>query len=382
MSFKVTPVDSDPKSSSTQAAKKLENKMISNQLFPTPPFSLNMPGESHKKRKGLLSKVLSLLTGFRPGGDLTKVRIPPYLNMPKSQLQIYGESVYCSGQDFLSACADGATPVERFLNVVRWHISLIRPTPFAKAPFNPILGETHHVSAGDLHVLIEQVSHHPPKFALFGQNKKKDIKVTMVNQLVPSFYGSWIEVEARGGGTVHLGAHAEDYTLTAPRISFRLFPVPGTEWVGTTRLTCPQSHLEAEVHFVAKGFCGIRGTPNRIRGKQTGVETILYDARSAISRLPTPEVVNPKALLPTESLVVWGKLTKALLDDNWGAARHAKSEVEEWQREVRRARQAAGAPQWQPKYFTPTAGGDYVFSSSDIPEFRQPAPVQVFNDWS
>lgn len=46
-----------------------------------------------------------------------------------------------------------------------WQIScscpvapLARPTrPFLKVPYNPILGETHHVTAGDLNLIAEQV---------------------------------------------------------------------------------------------------------------------------------------------------------------------------------------------------------------------------------
>ena len=33
----------------------------------------------------------------------------------------------------------------------------MRPVIFGVAPYNPILGETHHVSRGNLNVLLEQV---------------------------------------------------------------------------------------------------------------------------------------------------------------------------------------------------------------------------------
>lgn len=38
-----------------------------------------------------------------------------------------------------------------------WSISTLRPMTFGVAPYNPILGETHHVSSGTLNVLLEQV---------------------------------------------------------------------------------------------------------------------------------------------------------------------------------------------------------------------------------
>lgn len=108
----------------------------------------------------LVASVVEVFKGFRPGSDLTKFQVPPQFNLPKSQLQVYGEAVYCCSQDLLGSCADGATAVDRFLAVVRWHLSTTRPAPFAKAPYNPILGETHHVSVGHLNVLCEQVNLH------------------------------------------------------------------------------------------------------------------------------------------------------------------------------------------------------------------------------
>lgn len=77
--------------------------------------------------------------------------------MPKSQLQCYGETIYCCGEDYLSRCARGRNGLERFVSVVAWCISTARPAIFGQAPFNPILGETHHVSRGSLNLLVEQV---------------------------------------------------------------------------------------------------------------------------------------------------------------------------------------------------------------------------------
>jgi hypothetical protein len=70
---------------------------------------------------------------------------------------LYGEGVYCAGEDYLSRCARGKDSLERFMAVVAWSISTTRPPIFGFAPYNPVLGETHHVSTGSLHVLLEQV---------------------------------------------------------------------------------------------------------------------------------------------------------------------------------------------------------------------------------
>src|SRR3954466_8987055 len=79
--------------------------------------------------------------------------------MPKSQLQWYGECVYSTATevDLLNNINNGKTALERLISVVAWSISTTRPQNFGVAPYNPILGETHHVSKGNLNVLIEQV---------------------------------------------------------------------------------------------------------------------------------------------------------------------------------------------------------------------------------
>lgn len=57
----------------------------------------------------------------------------------------------------MSRCNNGESPLDRFIAVVTWSISTVRPVIFGVAPYNPILGETHHVSRGNLNVLLEQV---------------------------------------------------------------------------------------------------------------------------------------------------------------------------------------------------------------------------------
>lgn len=86
------------------------------------------------------------------------LQLPATFNFPKSHLQCLGESIYCVGnEDLLSKLNRMESPVERFAGVVAWSVSLMRPVMFGLAPFNPVLGETHHVSRSNLNVLLEQV---------------------------------------------------------------------------------------------------------------------------------------------------------------------------------------------------------------------------------
>lgn len=122
----------------------------------TSPLSLDWESNNDYKPPNILQMVFSLLNNVRPGADLTRFQLPPLFNLPKSHLQCYGESVYCVNKNMLDKCANGETAIDRMISVVAWSISTVRPLKFGVAPYNPILGETHHVSRGTLNVLLEQ----------------------------------------------------------------------------------------------------------------------------------------------------------------------------------------------------------------------------------
>jgi len=81
------------------------------------------------------------------------------MNLARSQLQCYGEIVYSfDGHDLLGECSRRDKPIERMKAMVTWYISTLRPLIFGLAPYNPVIGETHHVSNGHINVLAEQAS--------------------------------------------------------------------------------------------------------------------------------------------------------------------------------------------------------------------------------
>ena len=90
-------------------------------------------------------------------GNMICTQLPATFNLPKSQLQGYGEWIYSTNEDLITKCNKGESPLERLINVLAWSISTIRPCLYGAAPYNPILGETHHVSSSSLNVLLEQV---------------------------------------------------------------------------------------------------------------------------------------------------------------------------------------------------------------------------------
>ncbi|GFP89202.1 oxysterol-binding protein-related protein 4c [Phtheirospermum japonicum] len=358
----------------------------------TAPLSLESEESDSKYRApNIIQRVLSLLTN-----------LPPQFNIPKSQLQCYGESVYCVGSDMLSKCADEETCLSRFVSVVAWSISTVRPLAFGVAPYNPILGETHHVSRGALNVLLEQVSHHPPVTALQATDEKDSIELLCCQSPVPRFYGTHIETEVAGKRQLKLLDKNETYTLNSPKLVIRFLPVPRVDWLGNVNVRCPESGLEAELSYRGNSFLPRPSVHRSIKGKiflsstsqtiyeidghwdrtvtakdvSTGKTTIVYNAKEALSGLKTPFVKDPEAILESESTVVWGEVTRAILQKSWDKAREAKTCIEEWQREIGRERKSKDDV-FAPKYFTLSHTKENGWDCLPINKLVPKAPILV-----
>ncbi|KAL5128481.1 Oxysterol-binding protein-related protein 4B [Glycine soja] len=220
--------------------------------------------------------------------------------------------------DFLSNINSGKTPLDRFILVVAWSISTIRPLRFGVTPYNPTLGETHHVSKGNLNVLLEQVlrfacmhclqvSHHPPVFSLHATDDKENIEMTWCHSPVSKFNGTLVETKLK------LHNHGETYEMSSPNLVIRIFPIPGTDWVGNVNIWCQEIGLVAELNYIGQSFFGFRAAmlvncllsscdPNptkccstvTVRNTTNTKARVIYDAKEVISRLQTPIVQDPE----------------------------------------------------------------------------------------
>ncbi|KAK7388133.1 hypothetical protein VNO78_22939 [Psophocarpus tetragonolobus] len=321
-------------------------------------------------------------------------------NMPKSQLQCYAESVYCTSSDLLSNLNSGKTPLDRLILVIAWSISTIRPLRFGVAPYNSILAETHHVSKGNLNVLLEQVSHHPPISALHATNDKENIEITWCHSPVSKFNGTSIETKVHGKRLLKLYNHKETYEMNSPNLIIRILPVPGTDWVGNVSIRCQETGLVAELNYISQSFFGFGACRRLIKGKifnslsmknilykikghwdstvtvrneTTAEERVIYDAKEAISGLQAPIVKDLESVWPTETALVWGELSQAILSKEWEKAREAKKIVEERQRELLRERESKGE-KWVPKHFTLSYTKD-GWECSPIQKWVPDAPI-------
>ncbi|KAJ9162796.1 hypothetical protein P3X46_022540 [Hevea brasiliensis] len=375
------------------------NEDTPRQVVLTEPTSLDGDSDAYKA-PNLVRRILSLFINVRPGSDLTKFQLPPLFNIPKSHLQCFGESVYSVGKDLLHECNSEESSQDRFISVVAWSISTARPVVFGVAPYNSILGETHHVSRGSLNVLLEQVSHHPPVSALHATDKEENIEMIWCQNPVPKFYGTKVEAEVHGRRQLKLLNHGETYVMNSPSLLIRFLP-PGLDWVGNVKIHCQETGLEAELCYLTNSFLGRRG-PHSIRGRiyhsssletlyeleghwnsivtlkdiNNGKETVIYNAKEVVSGLKTPIVKDPQGVLPSESAAVWSAVSEGILSKNWEKAREEKKAVEEKQRELVRDRNSRGQT-WVPKYFNLSYNKEGGWDCFPTQKWVPPAPIDV-----
>ncbi|XP_073290408.1 oxysterol-binding protein-related protein 4C-like [Primulina huaijiensis] len=377
-----------------------EGELGSKPLLTAP---LSLEGEesnSSYRAPNILQRILSLLNTVRPGSDLTRLQLPPIFNIPKSQLQCYGESVYCISSDMLSKCNNEKSPLNRFISVVAWSISTLRPLAFGVAPYNPILGETHHVSRGSLNVFLEQVSHHPPVAALHATDETENIELLWCHSPVAKFNGSRIETEVHGKRVLKLVDKNETYTMNSPKLVIKFLPLPGVDWLGNVKIQCQENGFEAELCYRGVTFLPRASMHRSIRGKifssssletiyeisghwdsivsikdvSNGKATIIYNASEAISRLQTPAVKDANAVSPSESTAVWAEVGRNIIQKNWEKATEAKTDIEERQRELAKERQSAHED-WVPKHFTVSYSKENGWDCLPKHKFVTPAPI-------
>lgn len=366
----------------------------------TKPLSLDGDSYADYKAPNFVQRFLSLFRNVRPGSDLTNFQLTPQFNIPKSQLQCFGESAYSFGKNLLQECNNAESSLERFISVVAWSISTTRPPHFGVAPYNPILGETHHVSRGSLNVLLEQVSHHPPVSALHATDDKENIEFIWCQHPVPKFYGTRVEAEVLGKRQLKLLNHGETYMMNSPKLMVRFFP-PRVDWIGDVNICCQETGLEAELRYATSSLFG-RGGLHSVKGKiyqsssmktlyeveghwnstvkvkdiNSGKETIIYDAKEVFSELKIAVVEDLQGIRPTESAAVWNEVSKAILSKNWTKAREEKSTVEDNQRKLAKERISKGET-WVPNNFIVSYSKEDGWDCSPIQERVPPAPIVV-----
>lgn len=336
---------------------------------------------------------------------MTKISLPAELCHPYTMLEVmsYRETTLFK---LLFGINEISDPLERFLLVLKWHLSMVRQEMFEKKPFNPVLGETHisfvdnDGKNGSVEFVSEQVSHHPPISAFSVRNEVHNLSVCSNISFQVKFGGNSATIATSGGASLVLGKFdGELYEMSRciPDMLVRNV-VWGTKyiiWAGDLVVSCKQTGFQASLTFSEA-----RGQVNRVEGsiidsagnvayklggtcgseiflEKPGAEPrLLLDVSKEpfdepkylpvrpsfvprfllwfLSDHPPPPREQEAALNPMSSVAIWGPANEAILRGDISAADVAKQKVEDAQRK-KRAERAANNEEFVGQYFTKDA---------------------------
>lgn len=345
----------------------------------------------------LLSVMKQVLRGVRPGKSVRyDTAVPSKMLLPRSALEVM-EDMYYAGEtrNGLSSIGLQATPEGRMLSLVRWYLHTVTAPPYLRKPYNPILGETHVFKAQDGYMLEEQVSHHPPVTAFYGEDLSGNTKYWGQYEPHATFTGVGILIRMTGKSSIEIRGK-ELYEMPQVGLHLRLLPPLGAEWVGKVRIHCEATGLCTTLEFKPRGILP-GGSWNVVSGKISRVPTssankngkgeeillqfrgswmekvavtynnyagypaegdVIVDGKYKYDVNPDvgpefTEVLNKED--EKSSTAVWRKLTLALYDGDNVASGTEKHKVEQYERKLRKWRKESGV-EWCPRFFEPTEG--------------------------
>lgn len=292
-------------------------------------------------------------------------------------------------------------PLERFIIALKWYLSHLHEGEAAittRKPFNPVLDEVHHAwvdykeprnqaqfakhakggNAPDSWSTFvgEQVSHHPPVTAWRIENAAHGLRLDCSAgfQVRPPFplspshppevrFGSnSASVVVLGPLVVSTGKDTFVVSQSVPNLTIKNV-VWGTKYImyeGKFELYSPESGYRAEINMVEEegernAFSGTiwrHTAPVYAFSGTVGRHGDLYPvADPATTRRffdmskhhsPTVSYLPPKQQLPFESMRVWARSNKAIIDNDVVLADEEKKKVEAEQRLRQRAKHEGG----------------------------------------
>src|SRR3989338_11198449 len=123
---------------------------------------------------------------------------------------------------------DDDDPIQRMVNLVRWYLSGWHVKPKGvKKPFNPVLGEVFRCNYefkdnGLMPCIGEQVSHHPPKSALYAECKQKELTLEGWYYPRSKFLGNSAASITEGSLKITFGSRGNEvYTANWPSVYAR-----------------------------------------------------------------------------------------------------------------------------------------------------------------
>ncbi|EJD04968.1 Oxysterol-binding protein [Fomitiporia mediterranea MF3/22] len=323
-------------------------------------------------------------------GDLSSLTAPPFILSPTSLTEF--PAYWCERPQLFADIADGPTPEDRALRVLKWFISTLKgqyttrneSMGSEKKPLNPVLGELFYGywpdknGRGRTDLVVEQVSHHPPITAYYITNKSKGIELQGHNAQKTSFSRASIIVKQIGHAVLTLtlpGGEKERYLINFPRlvIAGLLVASPYIELSESSYIVSSTGYVST-IEYSGKGyFSGKAHTfkatvtnPKLSSSGSTPPPLYVFEGQwDAISKNSKSgeeftNVTTPKeevTVQPVESQKdefesrrLWKKVADGIRSGDFETASREKSKIENEQRQRRRDEQARGE-KWPMKHF-------------------------------
>lgn len=149
------------------------------------------------------------------GKDLSKIAVPVQFNEPIGMLQKIAEIM--EYESLLKKANEEEDPALRQIYVAVFILSQYKCTKYRlNKPFNPILGETYELIDPNFRFIAEQVSHHPPISASYGQGANNEYVYWNNTNVKTNFWGASIEVVSIGLSHVRLPRTNEMFSIKRP----------------------------------------------------------------------------------------------------------------------------------------------------------------------
>ncbi|EIM84272.1 Oxysterol-binding protein [Stereum hirsutum FP-91666 SS1] len=315
-------------------------------------------------------------------GDLSSMTAPPFILSPVSLTEF--PAYWCERPELFAAIADGKTPEERHLAVLKWFISTLKGQYTSrnesmgseKKPLNPVLGELFYGywpdtnGRGQTNLVVEQVSHHPPITAYYISNPSKGLALQGHNAQKTSFSGGSIIVKQIGHASLTVDlpdGNKEEYIITLPRLRIDglWYGSPYIELAETSWISSSSGWLST-IEYKGKGyFSGKTHSFKATVTAQNGAQVHVIEgqwhttSKSTKSSANFTDVTGPKEEVTVqpidaqdewESRKLWGKVAAGIRGGDFETASREKSKIENEQRQRRKDEVAAGT-KWELKHF-------------------------------
>jgi len=302
--------------------------------------------------------IRNYVSNLSAGKSPNKLPYPPCFYYPASSLQ-HQMNLQMYYIDLLTKANTLATPLERFLCVLKYSLSTCSLTKFPYKPIIAFMGETAQTytthtdgtTTDTTYYIGEQVDRDPVTSAFYIANPTRGVMHEGSVVMLPKFKQAHIQVNFAGQRRTVLthpqGLYNETYVADVPDLVIRLLRMH-TELGGSINVSCETKGFAASVQFKDKPIFG--GVRNAIVGRVTqhGRELYHLDGTWDDVIYLTDSITKQKyeffnrkthlkqkvesypleQLPPTSGEKVWGQLIEALRREDFEQAKVIKAQLD------------------------------------------------------